>query len=226
MKKSIHLFFLLLCAVLLGACAYHNHLPRGIFAAEAADPLIQKSVVVASDKIAQKQFVFKDYHEKNSVHSYKIDLTDGSLAAAADALATLFDRVEVNPSKKSDAYDYRAELHYTVADTKTNGVDSVQWLSGQSPVLETRVTLYLYDTRTDELVFSLFASRQSRIETTDATAAAQRVKNKGTTLLLPATAPVYTQQFGDNLRYTLTRDLTQCLTDISNTLQRRRALFE
>lgn len=223
--KSIRLFCCLLGLALSQACAYHNKLPRGIFAAPVADERVSVSVVVASDKIAQKQFVLKDYHSQNSVHSYKIGLSDGSLTAAAEALGTLFETVEVNTSKTADKYDYQAELNYTVSDGKTDSLESVQWFGGQPPILETQVLIELYDTRTDQKVFSMFASRQNRVEMTDASAVTQRVENKGKTLFLPFTGPVYTQQFGDDLRYTLARDLSQCLTEIAETLQQNRALF-
>ena len=72
----------------------------------------------------------------------------------------------------------------------------------------------------------MFASRQNRVEMTDASAAAQRVEDKGTTLFLPITGPVYTQQFGNDLRYTLSRDLSECLMEIAQTLQQNRRLFE
>ena len=171
------------------------------------------------------RFVLKDYHSQNSVHSYKIGLTDGALTAAAEALGTLFETVEVNTSKNADKYDYLAELNYTVSNGKTDSLESVQWFSGQPPILETRVLIELYDTHTNQKVFSMFASRQNRVEMTDASAVTQRVENKGKTLFLPVTGPVYTQQFGDDLRYTLARDLSQCLTEIAETLQQNRALF-
>lgn len=223
--KFIRLFCCLLSLALLQACAYHNKLPRGIFAAPGVDERVPASVVVVSDKIAQKQFVLKDYHSQNSVHSYKIGLADGSLTATADALGTLFETVEVNVSKTSDKYDYRAELYYTVSDGKTDSLESVQWFGGQPPILETRVLVDLYDLHTDKKVFSMFASRRNRVEMTDASATTQRVENKGKTLFLPFTGPVYTQQFGDDLRYTLARDLSQCLTEIAETLQQNRTLF-
>lgn len=224
--KYVRVIAFLFLTLLLGACSYHHKLPRGIFAAPSTDKHIQASVLVASDKVAQKQFVFKDYHSQNSVHSYKIDLADGSLTATADALATLFIPVDVNSSKQANKYDYIAQLTYTVGSTQTDSMDSVQWFSGQPPILETRVMIEIYKVDTLRKVFSIFASRQNRVEMTDASATAQRVENKGTTLFLPITGPVYTQQFGNDLRYTLARDLSDCLTEISQTLQQNRALFE
>ena len=212
--------------VVLAGCSYHHKLPRDIFAAPSAEQRIKARVVVASDKVAQKQFVFKDYHANNSVHSYKIDLAEGSLIATANSLATLFTSVEVNPSKKVDTYDYLAQLTYTVGGTQTDSLDSVQWLTGKPPILETRVMVEIYNTHTQQKVFSMFASRQNRVEMTDASAAAQRVEDKGTTLFLPITGPVYTQQFGNDLRYTLSRDLSECLMEIAQTLQQNRRLFE
>ena len=223
--KFIRLFCCLLGLLLVQACTYSNRIARGIFAAPVADERVSATVLVAADKIAQKQFVLKDYHSQNSVHSYKIALADGSLAATADALATLFETVEVNSSKRAPNYNYKAELTYTVSNGKTDSLESVQWFGGQPPILETRVLVEIYDVRTNRKVFSMFSSRQNRVEMTDASAVTQRVENKGKTLFLPVTGPVYTQQFGDDLRYTLSRDLSQCLMEIAETLQQNRALF-
>ncbi len=225
MSTIIRLFCGLFCLMLIQACAYHNRIPRDIFAGPLAEDRIAASVLVASDKIAQKQFVLKDYHSSNSVHSYKIDLADGSLVATADALATLFEQVEVNPSKYATNYNYRAELNYTVSNGKTDSLESIQWFGGQPPLLETRVAISIYDVPTGKLVFSMFASRQNRVEMSDAAAVTQRVENKGKTLFLPVTGPVYSQQFGSDLRYTLTRDLSQCLEEIAQTLEQNRMLF-
>ena len=222
--KRVWIFGLL--ALLVSACSYHHKLPRGIFAAPSVEHHIRASVLVASDKIAQKQFVFKDYHSQDSVHSYKIDLADGSLTATADALATLFIPVEVNSSKHTNKYDYLAQLTYTVGSIQTDSMASVQWFNGQPPILETRVMLEIYKVPSQQKVFSMFAARQNRVEMTDASAATQRLERKGTTLFLPFTGPVYTQQFGNDLRYTLARDLSECLTEIAQTLQQNRALFE
>ena len=223
--KFIRLFCYLLSALLLGACAYHQKLPRGIFTAPQSGEKLAVSVLVPSDKVAQKQVVLKDYHSQNSVHSYKIDVADGSLTAAADALGTLFQTVEVNPSKHAAQYTYRADVTYTVSSGKTDSLQSIQWFGGQPPLLYTRVVIDLYDTRTGTLVFSAYAARQNRVEMTDTSAAAQRVENKGTAVFLPVTGPIYTQAFGDNLKDTLARDLAECLTEIAATLRQNRALF-
>ena len=224
--KFIRLFCCLLSCVLLGACAYHNKLPRGIFTAPQNGQKLAASVLVPSDNVVQKQVVLKDYHSQNSVHSYKIDVADGSLTAAAEALGTLFQIVEVTPSKHAAKYDYRANVTYTVSNGKTDSLQSIQWFGGQPPLLQTRVVIDLYDTRTGALIFSAYATRQNRVEMTDTSAAAQRVENKGTTVFLPVTGPIYTQAFGDNLKDTLARDLRECLAEIAATLQQNRGLFE
>ncbi len=224
--KFIRLVCLLSCAALLAACTYHSKLPRDIFAAPVAETRVPASVLVCADKTAQKQVVFKDYHSQNSVHAYKIDVTDGSLVAAAEALATVFETVEVAPSSRAKQYTYRAELNYTVTDSKTDPAESIQWFGGQPPVLETRVQLTLFNAQTGAQILSLFSARQSRIEMSTASAVAQRVENKGKTLFLPVTGPVYTQQFGDDLRDTLSRDLAYCLAEIARTLEQQRNLFE
>lgn len=224
--KFTNLCCYLLGTLLLGACAYHNKLPRGVFTAPQSGEKVAATVLVPSDKVAQKQFVLKDYHSQNSVHSYKIDVADGSLTAAADALGTLFKTVDVNPAKHAAKYDYRADVTYSVSNGKTDSLQSIQWFGGQPPLLYTRVVIDLYDTRTGALVFSAYAARQNRVEMTDTSAAAQRVENKGTAVFLPVTGPIYTQAFGDNLKDTLARDLAECLTEIAATLQQNRSLFE
>ena len=202
----------------LSACSYHNALPAHIYPATPKNTKVHARVLIPSDKIAQKHFIFKDYHAKTSVHSYKIDLTQGSLSAAADALATVFDTVEVNPAKRADSYDFIAALTYQIADDKGDSGESVQWLNySQMPYLETRVQLTFY-TPLGEEIFTGYATRRNRVELNNTTAVTQRVESAGTMALLPLTAPVYAQQMGESLQYTLARDLAECLQEIVDSL--------
>lgn len=211
---SLRALLILLLGCFLSACTYQNKLPRGIYTAENKPHKMQARVLVASDQVAQKQFIFKDYHSKNSVHSYKINLTDGALVAAADALGTVFTDVEVNPSRLANKYDFVVQLTYTVSDGKNDSGESVQWLNyAQIPDLETRVQL-LFMTPEGEEIYAGYATRRNRVELNNETAVTQRMENTGTLILLPLTAPVYTQQMGESLLYTLSRDLRECLEEI------------
>lgn len=217
--KFLRTLSALFLSIILAACSYSSRLERGIYKAPALTPQIKARVLVITDHVAQERFIFKDYHEKSAVHSYKIDLADGSLVAATDALGTLFTTAEADTSAHISSYDYYAQLDYQVSNLRTDSTESVQWLGySQIPQLQTRVTLTLYKA-SGEVIFTGYAERNNRIEMSDATAVTQRLETSGSTALLPLTSPLYTQQMGDSLRYTLGRDLNECLHEIVLSLQ-------
>lgn len=213
----LRIFIAIFLTSLLCACSYHSQLPRGFYT-PSKKPVIAKRVLVASDKFSQSSFVFKDYHEKNAVHSYKIDVKDGVLTAAAEALGEVFSLVEVNPSRTAANYDFMVQIEYHVTDGRSDSMDSVQWLSySQIPFLQTTVQLTFYTPQGEELYVG-YALRKNRVELNNTTAVAQRAETSGTAVLIPLTAPLYTQQMGDALKYTLGRDLEECLREIINDL--------
>lgn len=217
--KFSSILSILVVSLWLCACSYASRLEHGIYTGPQATSKVPARVLLVTQPIAQPQFVFKDYHEKSSVHSYKIDLTNGSLIAAADALHTFFEKVDVDSSSKISAYDYWAQLDYQVSNQRTDSTESVQWLGySQIPMLQTRVTITLFKS-SGEVIFTGYAQRSNRVELNNQTAVAQRLETSGTTALLPLTAPFYTQTMGDSLRYTLERDLNECLQEIMRSLQ-------
>jgi len=224
--------FRLLCClgVLLGltACNYNSRLPQKIYPVSDTTPKINARVLIPAEHIAQEKFVFKDYHLSSSVQSYSIDLRKGSLIAAADALGTLFTLVDVDKTNTSANYDYIARLTYNIVDPRENSLESVQWLNySQMPQLQTQVTLTLSDSKTGEVVFTAYASRENRIELNNITAAAYHMQNNSllSAIFLPLTSPIYTQQMGKRIKYTLSRDLRACLEEITQTLHEQSALF-
>lgn len=224
------LFRLLTClAIVLGAaaCNYNSRLPNQIYTELALSSKIKTRVLVDAENIAQKKFVFKDYHLSSSVQSYSIGLTKGSLIATADALATLFTLVDVDKSTHAPNYDYLARLTYQITDPRENSLESVQWLNySQMPRLQTQVTLTLTDTKTNEIVFTGYAMRENHIELNDLTAVTYHSQsNFSSILLLPILAPTYTQQMGMRIKITLARDLRACLKEIMQSLDSQRALF-
>lgn len=217
--KALRTLILLLTGFGLAACTYSSRLERGIYKSSALTPQIEARVLMVTDHVAQDRFIFKDYHEKSSVHSYKIALADGSIVAATDALGTLFTVAEADTSAHIPDYDYYATLDYQVSNPRMDSTESVQWLGySQIPQLQTRVTLTLYKS-SREVIFTDYAERNNRIEMSDATAVTQRLETSGTTTLLPFTSPLYTQHMGDSLRYTLSRDLRECLQEIITNLR-------
>ena len=127
--KVLRILSILFLPILVGACTYSGRLERGIYQAPALTPQIVARVLVVTDHIAQNRFIFKDYHEKSSVHSYKIDLVDGSLVAATDALGTLFTTAEADTSAHIPSYDYYAQLDYQVANPRMVSVCKDLWYS-------------------------------------------------------------------------------------------------
>lgn len=217
----------LLAALLLAACSYHAALPNNIYAYQKEGDKIAAKVLIPADSIAQKRFVFKDYHLSASVQSYKIDLTKGALIAAANALGSVFEQTDVDKAKHAAAYDFVARLTYQIIDPRENSLESVQWLNyAQMPRVQTQVTLTFENPSTGEVIFTAYATRQNRVELNNVTAAAYHTQsNSSATALLPFTAPVYTQQMGQRIKYTLARDLRECLDEIVQTLQTQRAVF-
>ena len=217
----------LLAALLLSACSYHSVLPNNIYAYQSTGNKIPARVLLASDNIAQKTFVFKDYHLSSSVQSYKIDLSKGALIATANALGSLFEQADVDKAKHAAKYDFLVRLTYQITDPRENSLESVQWLNyAQMPHLQTQVTLTLEDPSAGEVLFTAYATRQSRVELNNLTAAAYHTQSSSSAaIFLPVTAPVYTQQMGQRIKYTLARDLRECLDEIVQTLDAERAVF-
>ena len=186
---------------LLSACSYHSRLPAHVYTLPAVTQKIPARVLLSSDDITQKTFVFKDYHLSSSVQSYKIDLAKGALISTADALFTLFDTVEVDKAKQAPAYDYLARLVYQVTDPRENSLESVQWLNyTQMPRLQTQVTLTLENPHTGEVILTTYAVRQNRVELNNVTAAAYHTQSTpSATLFLPVTAPVSLNKWANAL---------------------------
>ena len=220
---------LLFCmgAGLVCACTYHSRLSNSLYQGPDFPSKIPARVLIAADADVQKYFVFKDYHLSNSVHSYQIDLKQGALIAAADAVGALFETAEVDYSQHAQNYDWLVRLTYRVTDPRENSLESVQWLNyAQMPHIYTQLALVFENPHTGEIIYTAQAQRQNRVELSNTSAAALRVESSASAApLLPVAAPVYTQQMGDRIRYTLTRDLRECLQEIMQTLGQERPVF-
>jgi len=227
MLARFRLLCVLICAFLAAACSYHSRLSADIYPTENRSPALPVRLLLASDTSGQKYFVFKDYHLSTAVHAYKIDLRKGALIATADALGTLFSQVTVDKPKHATEYDYLVRLTYHVTDPRENSLESVQWLNySQMPHLQTHVTLTFENPQTGEVFYTAYATRQHQVELNNTTAAALRAETASSlSLALPLTTSVYTQQMGERIKYTLSRDLRHCLEEIMQTLQADQAVF-
>lgn len=229
--KACWLLPAILLCLFSSACNYHGRLKRNLYKVPDFNDKINASVLVAQDKLPQEPFVFKDFN-LTPVNSYKIDVTDGAGVATAEALGTLFERVEVDSSKLRQNYDYEADLNYTVRANWLNGTikhtDSRDFLWVKSytfPYFHTQVTLTLRNTQTRLPVIQLSAHRQTPLEFSNVAIGLYWFNRLTGSLLFPVLAPAYTQSAGRSIRHTLGEDLQACLKEIMKDLEENRLLF-
>lgn len=211
-------------------CNYHGRLKRGIYKTPSFDDKIDARVLVVSDQFIQNTFTFKDYN-LTPVNAYVIRMDDGGAVAAADALATLFSRVDVDEYRFRRHYDYLAELDYHVQE---RGEERFELASNErylwvrkywAPQFYTTVTLTLRNPHTREAVIKLDAERLSYLEFNNAATGIHWFNQLTFSLLFPVIAPVYTQTAGASIRKTLERDLRSCLREIMRDMEENRILF-
>ncbi len=222
---------ILLCALFFSAgCNYDGRLQPGIYTNPAFDKKVDVSVLVPSDKFLPRTFSFKDYN-LTPVGSFNIEMGEGTSFAVADALGTLFSRVEVNPYNTRKQYDYVAEIDYTVEDLwekhyRWEEDEHYYWLRRYwVPKLDTKVILTLRNPHTKQAVVQFAARRTNYLEFTN-TAIGMYWFNKATlSLLFPVIGPAYTQITGASLRKMLEKELRICLEDIMRDIEENRLIF-
>ena len=94
-------------------CNYHGRLKRNLYHATPFDEKIEASVLVPADQFLQQTFSFKDPNISRT-QTFVLRTNDGAAVAVADALGTLFSRVEVDAYTRRSQYDYVAEVDYAV----------------------------------------------------------------------------------------------------------------
>lgn len=97
--------------LLLGGCTYHGKFSRGLYRQPDLSPKINASVMVVQDKYVS-DFFRVESDEFIALRRFVIRTDDGLSTAAADALATLFERVEANVYSQRKGYDYTAEVEF------------------------------------------------------------------------------------------------------------------
>lgn len=97
--------------LLLGGCTYHGKFSRGLYRQPDVSPKINASVMVVQDKYVP-DFFRVESDEFIALRRFVIRTDDGLSTAAADALATLFERVETNVYSQRKGYDYTAEVEF------------------------------------------------------------------------------------------------------------------
>lgn len=97
--------------LLLGGCTYHGKFSRGLYRQPDVSPKINASVMVVQDKYVP-DFFRVESDEFIALRRFVIRTDDGLSTAAADALSTLFERVEANVYSQRKGYDYTAEVEF------------------------------------------------------------------------------------------------------------------
>ena len=221
---------MLVCVLFIVGCNYHGRLKRGFYKTPSFDDKIEASVMVAADKFIQHSFTFKD-DNLTPINSYIIRVDDGAAVAAADALGTLFSRVEVNSYALRSQYDYTAELDYKVTEendyeSRLYADEGFLWVRNyRFPKFHTFVTLTLRDPQTRLPVIKLSASRTSYLKFSNTAMGAYWLNRITFSLLFPVIAPAYTSAAGGSIRKTLEDDLRFCLRKIMKELDENRVLF-
>lgn len=226
------LFFIFLTILCLAGCNYHGRIRRGIYKEKDFPNQIEARVLVISDKYLSETFSFKDGN-LSPVNEFRFSLLDGGAVAAADALGTLFTRVDAGPEKLSSAYDFVAEVEYTLESDNQNYTDYLKnsthflWLERQFvPGFLTKVTLTLRNPHTKLPILQFSASRRSDLSYNSVAVGLHWFNELTFSLLFPVIAPAYIESAGISARRSLEKDLTDCLREIMKKVEDNRIVLE
>lgn len=226
-------FFLLLtfvCLVFCG-CNYHGRIRRNIYKKPSFPEKVDLSVLVINDRFIQ-QTVTLNGLDNYIPAQYVFRTDDGVAVAAADALGTLFTRVDAGGKRLASRYDYVAEIDYSVEPDDIHyryavvGNDDLVWRERRYyPGLKTSVRLTLRRPGARQAAIILNASRRHDV-TINAMGKTLYWFNRVTlTLLYPVLSPAFMQSSGSSVRKNLEKDLQECLSEIMNKLEENRVIL-
>ena len=231
LRKGSLFILLLVFYLLVSACSYHGRLRRGIYKTPSFPDKIEASVLVVSDYFIQHSFSFKD-DNLSPVNEYSFRTDDGAAVAAADALGTLFSRVDAGEKRLSSRYDLLAELDYQIEEDRRLYVNKVEtegrflWVRRQYiPGFTTRVTLTLRYSHNKMPLLSFSARRHSNLAYNNLAVGLYWFNELTFSLLFPVVAPAYVQASGISARSILERDLRSALKEIMKKVEENRLVF-
>lgn len=213
-------------------CNYHGRLKRNLYHATPFDEKIEASVLVPADQFLQQTFSFKDPNISRT-QTFVLRTNDGAAVAVADALGTLFSRVEVDAYTRRSQYDYVAEVDYAVTrsdyliDCRAHWDErSFLWFRKYYvPQVTTHLKLTLRNPHTRQPVLQQSAQRTSFVEYGTVSQVFYFTNRATLSLLYPVFGPAYAHSAGKDLAKTLEKDLVSCLKEIMPKLAENRLLF-
>lgn len=116
MYKSI--LGVLMGCCLLTACGTNTHysrVRRGIYHPQVFDDRVDAAVLVVYDRFLPETLEFTD-DNLSEANRLVVETADGFAVAAADALSTLFTRVDAGEYRLAAHYDWVAEVHVDVSE--------------------------------------------------------------------------------------------------------------
>lgn len=213
--KGFQRLVLVVCLLSVAGCMYQGRLKRGIFPRSTPAGRIDASVLVLSDKIIPTQISVSD-PQSASLYGFTLEVADGVAVAVADALATLFTRVDAGSQALADQYDFTAEVKLLFEMTRTNCAGELQDLAvvgTRQDGLCTQLTLTLRSVG-DERPLETLSSRRWTVFAQPGAASVLRWINEHTLYLFsPVAIPLYTQLQGNQLRRNVEQQIKEILQE-------------
>lgn len=231
LSSRLAVYCLLAASLLSCGCTYHGRIRRNIYKKPSFQEKVDLSVLVVSDRFIQQTLTINGLDEYIPAQ-YVFRTDDGAAVAAADALSTLFTRVDAGGKRLASRYDYMAEVDYSVEPDDIHyrfalvGNENLVWREKRYyPGVKTTVKLTLRRPGSRQAAIALEASRRHDI-TLNALGKSLYWFNRVTlTLLYPVLSPAFTQTTGAGLRKGLEKDLRECLSEIMDKLEENRVIL-
>lgn len=227
-KKCAFLLGALFACLVLCGCNYHGRIRRNIYKVPSFQDKIDLSVLVVTDRYLPEQKTLSRF-DPYSPGKYIFRTDDGVAVAAADALGTLFTRVDAGPNRFASRYDYVAEIDYSVERDDihsryiTREDDHFYWRERvYDPGLKTSVRLTLRAPHSRQAALMLYASRRHDVTYGVLSQSLYWLNRVTLSLLYPVLTPPYMQTTGTALRKGLEKDLAACLREIMDKLEENR----
>lgn len=209
-------------------CNYHGRIRRNIYRQPSFPDKIDLSVLVETDRFIQEKITV-DGVDGYPLSKYIFRTYDGVAVAAADALGTLFTRVDAGGKRLAARYDYVAEIDYSVSPSNLHPYyvtvedGTYAWREKRYRAgFQTQVVLTLRRPGSRQAALILSADRRHDVSFNTLSQSIYWLNRVTLSLLYPILSPAFMQSTGSSLRKNLEKDLTSCLAEIMRALEENR----
>lgn len=209
-------------------CNYHGRIRRNIYRQPSFPDKIDLSVLVETDRFIQEKITV-DGVDGYPLSKYIFRTDDGVAVAAADALGTLFTRVDAGGKWLAARYDYVAEIDYSVSPSNLHPYyvtvedGTYAWREKRYRAgFQTQVVLTLRRPGARQAALILSADRRHDVSFNTLSQSIYWLNRVTLSLLYPILSPAFMQSTGSSLRKNLEKDLTSCLAEIMRALEENR----